>query len=323
MTTVLITGASGFVGGHVVREAARRGAALVLMRHRADVGADAEAPGARTVTADLARPTSLRGVCDGVDVLLHCASRIGGTPEANQAVNADGTRALLAEAARAGVRATVYLSTASVYGPGAFRDADPRLRRRDARSPTSRTRAAAEDAVLGAGGTVLRPYLVYGAGDRWVVPGLGRLLRALPATVEGWRSRISVVSATDLARLLVAAALAPAGALTHSVYHAAHPAPVEAAALLRTVATCLALPWPRRDLPLARAQELLADDGPARHALAMLSADHWLDALPLWRETGLAPGPGFLTDFPATPAHWLTGADGTAWAPGHGRPAAG
>ncbi|MFI5724523.1 NAD-dependent epimerase/dehydratase family protein [Streptomyces cyaneofuscatus] len=207
MPTVMIAGAAGFAGRHVAAEAARQGAALALMSHRRTPHRPNPNPGpggpVRSVRADLADPDSLRGVCRGVDVLLHCASLIGGTPGESDTVNARGTAALVAEAQRAGVSRIVYLSTASVYGRGTFSNVLPRDLERRPKSSTSRTRALAEDAVLAAGGFVLRPYLVYGRGDDWVVPGLTRLLRALPGRTSGWNARLSVISVTELAALLV------------------------------------------------------------------------------------------------------------------------
>ncbi|MFE3993934.1 NAD-dependent epimerase/dehydratase family protein [Streptomyces goshikiensis] len=330
MPTIMITGAAGFIGGHVAREAERRGGlTLRLMSHRrpptataatataptataptataaADPatagpgsGAGAGVPGRRTVRADLSDPGSLRGVCEGVDVLLHCASQIGGTPEANEAVNARGTAALMAEARRAGVSRVVYLSTASVYGRGAFRAARPEDLVRNPGSPTSGSRAHAEDAVLAAGGVVLRPHLVLGDGDRWVVPGLARILRALPGTVEGWAARTSVITAHDLARLLLGAGLAPAGDLTASVYHAAHPVPVTVRTLLGAVAAVAgpAADPAAEDLTAVRARELLAARGIAAQGLDMLTSDHWFDSDPVWRDLRCTPGPDFEAAF--------------------------
>ncbi|CAL9303969.1 NAD-dependent epimerase/dehydratase family protein [Streptomyces sp. SudanB182_2057] len=288
---VLITGAAGFIGRHVVQEAARRDVRLRLMAHSRRVP-DTVAH-RQVVPADLTDPSALRGVCDGVDVLLHCASHIGGTLEANEAVNTQGTRNLLDEARRAGVRRIVYVSTAAVYGRGAFRNATPTRLTRNPGSPTSVTRAKAEDMVLDAGGTVLRPHLVHGAGDNWLLPGLVRLLRTLPATVEGWTARLSVIAASDLARLTVSAGLASSADLTAPVYHATHPDTVTADTLLRAVAAHSAIPWPHRDLSVAEARSLLADDSHSAHGLEMLTSDHWFDGTPLWRDLGLVPGPAF------------------------------
>ncbi|GHH24824.1 NAD-dependent epimerase/dehydratase family protein [Streptomyces rubradiris] len=295
MPTVVITGAGGFIGRHVVREAERRGLELRLTAHHRQVRASA--PGTTVVPADLTDPGSLHGLCDGADALLHCASQIGGTDALCEAVNARGTAALVAEARRAGVARIVHLSTAAVYGRGTFRRARPQDLGRAPVSATSRTRAAGEDAVLAAGGTVIRPHLVYGEGDTRVVPALARMLRTLPGTVEGWPARVSAVTAEDLARALVALALAPGERLTAPVYHACHPEPVPWHALLRAVADVASVPPPERDLTLDEAYDRLRAKGGSPHDLDMVITDHWFDGAPLWADLDCAPG-AFSERFP-------------------------
>lgn len=301
MHTTMITGATGFIGRHVAEEARSRGVPLRLMSRRPrPVPAGTERAGTghpREVVADLARPESLRGTCEGVDVLLHCASQIGGADDVNEAVNARGTAALVAEAGRAGVRRIVYLSTASVYGRGTFRSAGPEGLERRPGSPTSRTRAVAEDVVRAAGGIVLRPHLVYGTGDTWVVPGMAWLLRALSGASAGWHARMSAVAAPELARLVLGVGSAPAGRLTASVYHAAHPRPVTAAGLLRAVSGCMELPTAQGPVSLREARERLTAAGLPLHALDMLATDHWFDSAALWADLDQMPGPGFDSDF--------------------------
>ncbi|MDX2915285.1 NAD-dependent epimerase/dehydratase family protein [Streptomyces griseiscabiei] len=284
MPTVMITGAAGFTGRRAAAEAARRGAALTLMSHHRTLERPGPGP-MRSVRADLADPDSLRGVCEGVDVLLHCASLIGGTPQDSHTVNARGTAALVAEAQRSGVSRIVYLSTASVYGRGVFRGALPADLERRPRSATSRTRALAEDAVLAAGGFVLRPYLVYGPGDAWVVPGLVRLLHALAGGTSGWDARLSVISVTELAGLLVGVGLAPRERLSASLYHAALPAPVEASQLLGAVAAAAGVA-PAPETTPAAARLRLRGDREAANALEMVATDHWFDSTPVWADLG-------------------------------------
>lgn len=74
--------------------------------------------------ADLADEPSLRGVCDGADVLVSLASYIGPDADRCAAVNSAGTAALVAEARRAGVGRIIHLSTCAVYGPGPHRGQD-------------------------------------------------------------------------------------------------------------------------------------------------------------------------------------------------------
>ncbi|MFF4156663.1 NAD-dependent epimerase/dehydratase family protein [Streptomyces sp. NPDC001678] len=293
--TVLITGASGFIGRHVVRRAAQQRLPVRLMVHRRPVHSAASV--GRFVTADLSDPASLHGVCDGVDVLVHCASHIGVPSELCETVNARGSAALVAEAQRAGVRRIVYLSTASVYGRGPFKRMRAGELTRAPASATSRSRAWAEDAVLAAGGIVLRPHLVYGEADTWVVPRLAQMLRTLPGTVDRWRTRMSVIAVEDLARALLAVGLAPGTSLSASVYHANHPEPVECDELLRAIAAAAGIPYPVTDLTHAQASAFWAARVGSSHDLDMMTTDHWFDSTELWSDLGCDPGPGFRDRF--------------------------
>ncbi|MFB8754959.1 NAD-dependent epimerase/dehydratase family protein [Streptomyces nigra] len=271
---VLVTGGSGFVGGHVVaalRELGedRAGGPEVRLLMR---GAPDTSPGLETARADLTAPATLRGVCDGVDVVLHCASHVGADERLTRSVNEHGTRALVEEAFRAGVRRIVYVSTAAVYGRGPFTRALPAEVPLAPASPTSRARAAAERCVLDAGGVVLRPHLVLGAGDRWVVPGVGALLAGLGARLH-CEARHSFVKVMALAKAVVAVGLAddaPTGA-----HHVNHPRPAHTSELVEAVSGHLALPLPGPPLTLEEARARLRDEPRLLHHLDMLAVDHW------------------------------------------------
>ncbi|MFH0519514.1 NAD-dependent epimerase/dehydratase family protein [Streptomyces sp. M41] len=298
LRSILVTGASGFIGGHVVAAMAEpEGVAApsrvrLLLRDPAklpDTAASALAA-PEIVRADLAAPASLRGICDGVDVVLHCASHIGDDERRTETVNDRGTRALVEEAARAGVSRIVYVSTAAVYGRGPFTGAAvPELALAPS-SPTSRSRAAAERHVLDAGGVVLRPHLVLGDGDRWVVPGLVALMRALSAGLKGVSARHSVVDVRALSRAVLAAGLSDrdlAGA-----HHVNHPEPVSTSQLLDTVTDRLNLRLPNAPLDLDETRAQLADQPRALHHLGMLAVDHWFADDGFWAGVGVDPGPG-------------------------------
>ncbi|MFK8847232.1 NAD-dependent epimerase/dehydratase family protein [Streptomyces sp. Ac-502] len=287
------------------------------------------------VTADLADPTSLRGVCEGADVLLHLASDIGRDEERCELVNVRGTAALVGEAVRAGVGRIVQLSTAAVYGAGPH--AGPGVGEVEPAplSPASRTRLAAERPVLEAGGTVLRPGLVLGAGDRWVVPALAELLHRVPARWDGGRGLLSVVAVEDLARLFARLALAPE-AVPGGVYHASHPVPVRNGDLMDTLIGHGVLPRPGatssqgatspQDGPgsaLAPGPVLASGPAPApdlswdaclerleavpgrvsERQFALLARDHWYRSDEVWKVAGCDPGPGPLVRL-AEAADW-------------------
>jgi nucleoside-diphosphate-sugar epimerase len=311
---ILVTGGTGFIGSRVVpllraASAAPDGPAVrLLRRRRPDSEAGGETGGETEIfPGDLADPTSLHGACDGVTTVLHLASRIGGDVEECRAVNEDGTRALLAEAARAGVRRIVQLGTAAVYGDGPHRgEAEGRTPERPV-SPTSVTRLAGERLVLAAGGTVVRPYLVYGEGDTWVVPALVQLLRRVPHWVDGAGARLSLISAPVLAAALAELALAPravtadaAAGAAGRVLHAAHPEPVRLRDLVSTVCRELDLPLPAGEITLDEARRRLDAHGPgAARPLALVTVDRWYDSGALWSQLATSPGPPFADAFAA------------------------
>ncbi|MCA1188679.1 MULTISPECIES: NAD(P)-dependent oxidoreductase [unclassified Saccharopolyspora] len=281
MTELLVTGATGFVGAATRRALRERGVRLRTLVHHRRTGGDDE-----QVEGDLADPASLRGSCAGVDAVVHLAAAVGSDPDTCRAVNDAGARALLAEARGAGVHRFVQLGTAAVYGRGEHRGpAEDEVRPRP-ESVTSETRLAGENAVLAAGGTVVRPYFVYGAGDRWVVPGLARLLAATGSTIEGARPRLGMVWVDDLAEII--AALAVDGAPPGRVLHADHPRPVPVRELVDRLVHDLGVPAPRQDLSYREAVRRLPG---AADQLSLLARDRYFDATAAWRATGRAPTP--------------------------------
>ncbi|MGI5375559.1 NAD-dependent epimerase/dehydratase family protein [Streptomyces sp. CA-251387] len=297
---ILVTGSSGFIGGHVVAALRESGGVTpsrvrLLLRDPARVPAGGGladgAPAVDVVRADLAEPATLRGVFDGIDVVLHCASYVGDDERRTETVNGHGTRALVEEATRAGVARVVYVSTAAVYGRGPFTDAPVGGLAHAPASPTSRSRAAAERHVLDAGGVVLRPHLVFGAGDRWVVPGLAALMGVLSAGLKDCTARHSVVDVRALGRAVVAAGLSErelAGA-----HHVNHPDPVEGSQLLDTVADRLGLCLPGAPLDVDEARTRFAGKPRVLHHLGMLAVDHWFTDGGFWARVGADPGVGF------------------------------
>ena len=75
--TVLVTGATGFVGSHVAEALVRRGDTVrALVRAGADT-AFLEMLGVAIVRGDLTEPESLKSAVEGIDVVVHCGAKVG------------------------------------------------------------------------------------------------------------------------------------------------------------------------------------------------------------------------------------------------------
>jgi dihydroflavonol-4-reductase len=120
---IFVTGATGFVGSHVARELAGRGAQLrILIRATSRID-NLEGIAGETVVGDLREPESLRSAISGCDAVMHVAADYRlwvRDPKAMYAANVEGTRDLLRVAREQGVARFVY--TSSVATMGFFRD---------------------------------------------------------------------------------------------------------------------------------------------------------------------------------------------------------
>jgi nucleoside-diphosphate-sugar epimerase len=171
---VLVTGATGFTGGHLARHLAARGHAVrVLVRDPARASELASA-GCELAAGDLADPATLPASVAGCEVVYNIAAlyRQAGLPRGTYArVNAEAVGALVEASAAAGVRRVVHCSTVGVHGdvehPPA--DEDAPLRPGDVYQDTKveGERAGREAAArTGVELTIVRPSGIYGPGDR-------------------------------------------------------------------------------------------------------------------------------------------------------------
>ncbi len=205
---VLVTGASGFIGPHVVRELATRG---YVVRAAARSPLEAMLPGVEyAVLPDLAKPFDARPVVARIDAVVHLAgiahAKVALPETAYQAVNTNSARRF-AEAARdAGVKKFVFVSSVRAQcGPSVAGV----VREEMTPAPTDaygRSKLAAEAAIAETlagsqtGWTVLRPVLVYGAGVKGNMQTLFRLARApIPLPLGSLTGQHSLVSIGNLA----------------------------------------------------------------------------------------------------------------------------
>jgi UDP-glucose 4-epimerase len=119
---VLVTGAAGFLGRHVVAALLARGHHVrVLVRPATRIDGLPWADRVEVLRADLRAPRPLDPAFEDVDALVHLAARVGGSDAAQMADTVIGTERLLEAMARSATRRLVLASSFAVYDWGATR----------------------------------------------------------------------------------------------------------------------------------------------------------------------------------------------------------
>lgn len=186
---ILVTGASGFVGHHVVRELAAAGMRVRAMVRTARGAQALEGVDCELVRGDVTDPASLRAAARGMRTIVHLVAILEGSPAAFERVMAVGTGNLVEAARESDVRRIVLMSALGT-GPGAT-------------VPYFRAKWAAEQAVASSGvdHAVLRPSFVFGV-DGGALPRLLRVARLAPVTpvIGPGTQRIQPIWIDDLVR---------------------------------------------------------------------------------------------------------------------------
>jgi dihydroflavonol-4-reductase len=155
MRRALVTGGSGFVGGHLVRALVERGVEVSCLVREASPRANLEGLPVRPVVGDLRDPASYAGALGGIDTLFHCAADYRlyvPDPPSMYASNVGGTEEILRAAAEAGVERVVYTSTVGALGhsrDGSPADESTPVRLEDMVGHYKRSKFLAEQAALG------------------------------------------------------------------------------------------------------------------------------------------------------------------------------
>ncbi|MFL6028014.1 MAG: NAD-dependent epimerase/dehydratase family protein [Friedmanniella sp.] len=293
---VLVTGASGMLGGATALALAARGDDVTVLQRRPS------RLGLREVLADVSDPGAVRQAVDGHQAVVHLAAKVNitGAEADYRRVNVEGTRAVVDACRRSGVERLVNVSSpsvahagASLVGAGAG-TADPAA----ARGPYARSKAEAEQLAMAADSPRLavlsiRPHLVWGPGDTQLV---ARIVE------RGRRGRLPLIGAgavlvdttyvDNAVDALVAAVdrCSPGGVHGEAlVVSNGEPRPI--AEVLSAICRAGGAPEPRRHIPvrLARVGGLAMeglwalrpgdDEDPpfTRFLVEQLSTAHWFD----------------------------------------------
>ena len=253
---VLVTGASGFLGSHLVAALAGQGVTVRAQgraRERMPSGA-----GVTPVVTALDDVGALTAAARGCAAIVHAAalSAPWGSRADFIAANVAGTANVLAAARAAGVRRLVHISSPAVlfdgrdqHGLSDDAPVPPRLT-----SQYARTKLQAETLVRAAGNAglevvTLRPKAIYGAGDRALVPRLLAAAHAgrLPQVGDG-RNAVDVTHVDDVVQAIQCALVTESGVGSTFLITGGEHVPLWT--MIRTLLEGVGLRYPSRVLPL-------------------------------------------------------------------------
>jgi nucleoside-diphosphate-sugar epimerase len=202
---ILLTGASGFIGSHILDELATHQHQIRAMDLRWPAPATRDA--VEQITGDVTRPDDCRQAVAGCDAVCHLAAKVGDWgPDADyQRVNVGGTRTLLAAARAAGARRFLLFSSVSVHHYRGLRDADESAPRDGHLNAYVRSKVAAEEVVraeaTGIEWVIVRPGVFpFGPRDRTSFLHLARAIeRGTIGFVAGGDALLTTAYAENLA----------------------------------------------------------------------------------------------------------------------------
>lgn len=252
--TLVVTGATGFLGGALVRDFRQQGLSLRASGRDAERAERLRREGVQLVLGELSRGQICRELCSGAEKVVHCAalSSPWGAPAAFEQCNVQASQRLFRAAQNAGVQRFVHISTPSLYMGWGDRlnvgEDEPLPPPMNAYSESKRR---AEEALLGLaqeGETelvILRPRALYGPGDLAIFPRLIEALRArrLPQIGAGQ----NVVDLTHISDAVKAVNCALREPLVEQgrIYNVTSGQPVQLWPLIRSLCHQLELPPPR------------------------------------------------------------------------------
>jgi dihydroflavonol-4-reductase len=297
----LVTGATGFVGSHLVDALQRHGATITALARSPDKAASLTSRGVRVVAGHLHDENALLQAAKDQDVVYHVAGVVAARNEAEfLRANRDGTRNVVAATELAGTQRLVLVSSLAAGGPSlrglALNGSEP------PRPVTAygRSKLASEEIVRSSRlqWSIVRPPMVYGPRDREVFK-VFRLVRYGIAPVFGdGTQELSAVHVADLANALVLASAAPSG----KTYVACHPQVFTSAEFARVIGRAMERSVRTLSVPPLLGRVLLSvTEATARLTgqTTILTADKaneffqaaWTgDPTPLISDTGWQPG---------------------------------
>jgi nucleoside-diphosphate-sugar epimerase/glyoxylase-like metal-dependent hydrolase (beta-lactamase superfamily II) len=307
---VLVTGATGFLGQHVVAALRARGTPVRALGLELDVGLKLAAAGVDFRPVDLRDRTAMIAACRGVEKVIHSGALASawGDYEDFYAINVHGTENVIAGCRAHGVRRLVHISTCSVLA-----EVRPLLNLDDTRpipaeflSYYAQTKALAEQRIhaaqeAGLATVILRPRAIYGPGDRALLPRLtDAIKRGRVLLIGDGETLVNVTHVSDMTRAILLAL--DASRAVGRTYAITGGEDVNLWDIARAIAERLGVPPPRRRLSaaaalwLGRAMEVVwgalqirREPPLTRYKAAMLAYSQTLDISRARAELGYEP----------------------------------
>ena len=255
---VLVTGAAGFLGGHLADMLLERGDEVrAMVRPLEDTNRLRNLPGVELVHGDLTDAASLKRAVQGVQRVYNVAAKTGpwGVEDDYRATNVQGLADLVHASLDAGVSRIVHTSSITVYGHhlhGIVTEDDP-FHAED--NPYSRTKIAGEKLLAnlvkdsGAPIVIVRPGWIYGPRDSASFARFVALVESSKAFLVGsGKNTVPVVYVRDVAQGLIKAGDA-GDSVIGQAYTIADDRRVTQVHYLNTIADCLQAPHVSRRLP--------------------------------------------------------------------------
>lgn len=185
---MLVTGGTGFIGNHLIKRLRQGNVSVRALVRNPDKAQALRDLGVDVVKGDISDAASLEKSTTGVERLIHLVGIIQEAPGATfKDVHVNGTRNILEAARKSGVRHVFYQSALGT--------------RPNAQSEYHKTKWAAEELVRASGipYTILRPSLIYGAGDQFTIR-LSEMIRLSPflPIIGSGRSKVQPIFIDDV-----------------------------------------------------------------------------------------------------------------------------
>lgn len=210
---VLVTGGSGYVGEHVVKQLVDAGYYVRAMVRPTSRLERIEPLGVELMFGDVRNIEDVRRAASGMDLVVHMAAAVTGRPETMVDIAVQGTRNITTVAAELGIKRGVYLSSMSVYDFSKLKNGDrvaensPLEEHPELRGGYTLAKRQAEDVILphlsehNPSWTILRPAVI--VGNRDLAIGIGKQIGRTLICFSNARKTLRLIHVEEVASAIV------------------------------------------------------------------------------------------------------------------------